>query len=111
MSSLVEKLVRFDIRFKIINPKLSTEKIRVNLHIDMEAQKVTDQVIISYIKTCSILCSQRPFLPKYDYTDHGLFKIGEMLFHMDLCGGCAKETSKYVDGIFFFEEGYHRDSR
>jgi len=35
----VEKLVRFDIRFKIINPKLSTEKIRVNLHIDMEAQK------------------------------------------------------------------------
>ena len=39
LSSLVEKLVRFDIRFKIINPKLSTEKIRVNLHIDMEAQK------------------------------------------------------------------------
>ena len=39
MSSLVEKLARFDIRFKIINPKLSTEKIRVNLHIDMEAQK------------------------------------------------------------------------
>ena len=31
--------MRFDIRFKIINPKLSTEKIRVNLHIDMEAQK------------------------------------------------------------------------
>ena len=39
LSSLVEKPVRFDIRFKIINPKLSTEKIRVNLHIDMEAQK------------------------------------------------------------------------
>ena len=39
LSSFVEKLVRFDIRFKIINPKLSTEKIRVNLHIDMEAQK------------------------------------------------------------------------
>ena len=39
LSSLVAKLVRFDIRFKIINPKLSTEKIRVNLHIDMEAQK------------------------------------------------------------------------
>ena len=39
LSSLVEKLVRFDIRFKIINPKLSTERIRVNLHIDMEAQK------------------------------------------------------------------------
>ncbi len=39
LSSLVEKLVRFDIRFKIINPRLSTEKIKVNLHIDMEAQK------------------------------------------------------------------------
>ena len=39
LSSLVEKLVRFDIRFKIINPKLSTGKIRVNLHIDMKAQK------------------------------------------------------------------------
>ena len=39
LSSFMEKLVRFDIRFKIINPKLSTEKIRVNLHIDMEAQK------------------------------------------------------------------------
>ena len=39
LSSLVEKLVRFDIRFNIINPKLSTEKIRVNLHIEMEAQK------------------------------------------------------------------------
>ena len=33
LSSIVEKMVRFDIRF------LSTEKIRVNLHIDMEAQK------------------------------------------------------------------------
>ncbi|MBU5480493.1 hypothetical protein KQI91_04550 [Blautia sp. MSJ-19] len=39
LSSLVEKLVRFDIRFKIKNPRLSTEEIRVNLHIDMEAQK------------------------------------------------------------------------
>ena len=39
LSSVVEKLVRFDIRFKIMNPRLSTEKIRVNLHIDMEAQK------------------------------------------------------------------------
>lgn len=39
LSSLIEKLVRFDIRFKIKNPRLSTEEIRVNLHIDMEAQK------------------------------------------------------------------------
>ena len=39
LSSLTEKLVRFDIRFRIKNPRLSTEEIRVNLHIDMEAQK------------------------------------------------------------------------
>lgn len=39
LSSLTEKLVRFDIRFRIKNPRLSTDEIRVNLHIDMEAQK------------------------------------------------------------------------
>ena len=114
LSSLVEKLVRFDIRFKIINPKLSTEKIRVNLHIDMEAQKSYRPSNPSYpiLKRAVYYVARGPFLPaKYDYTDHGLFKIGEMLFHMDLCGGCAKETAKYIDGIFFFEEGYHRSSR
>ena len=39
LSSLMEKLLRFDIRFRIVNPRLSTEKMRVNLHIDLEAQK------------------------------------------------------------------------
>ena len=39
LSTLTEKLVRFDIRFRIKNPRLSTDEIRVNLHIDMEAQK------------------------------------------------------------------------
>lgn len=24
-----------------------------------------------------------------------------MLFYMDLCGGCAKETAEYIDGILF----------
>ena len=47
----------------------------------------------------------------YYYADYRLFKVGKMLFHMDLCGGCAKETAKYVDGILFFEEGYYRGSR
>ena len=70
------------------------------------------QMTVSEFKTCSILCSQRPFLPvKYYYADYRLFKVGKMLFHMDLCGGCAKETAKYVDGILFFEEGYYRGSR
>lgn len=31
--------------------------------------------------------------------------------YMDLCGGCAKETAEYIDGILFFEKGYHRDGR
>ena len=39
LSSLTEKLVRFDIRFRIKNPRLSTEEIRVNVLVDMEAQK------------------------------------------------------------------------
>lgn len=70
------------------------------------------QMTVSEFKTCRILCSQRPFISvKYYYADYRLFKVGKMLFHMDLCGGCAKETAKYVDGIFFFEEGHHRDSR
>lgn len=38
LSSLLEKLVRFDLRFRVRNPKLSSETIRVNLHIDFEAQ-------------------------------------------------------------------------
>ncbi len=31
--------------------------------------------------------------------------------YMDLCGGCAKETAEYIDGILFFEKGYHRGGR
>ncbi len=31
--------------------------------------------------------------------------------YMDLRGGCAKETAEYIDGILFFEKGYHRDGR
>jgi len=48
---------------------------------------------------------------KYYYADYRLFKVGKMLLHMDLCGGCAKETAEYIDGILFFEEGYYRGSR
>ena len=39
LSSMTEKLIRFDIRFRARNPKLSTEKMKVSLHIDLEAQK------------------------------------------------------------------------
>ena len=39
LSSITEKLIRFDIRFKARNPKLSTEKLKVSLHIDLEAQR------------------------------------------------------------------------
>lgn len=37
--SLVEKLIRFDVRFRIRNPKASKGNMNVNLHIDMEAQR------------------------------------------------------------------------
>lgn len=38
LSSLLEKLVRFDLRFRIRNPKLATKTLCINLHIDFEAQ-------------------------------------------------------------------------
>ena len=38
LSSLMEKLVRFDLRFRVRNPRLSSKTLRVNLHIDFEAQ-------------------------------------------------------------------------
>ncbi len=38
LSSLLEKLVRFDLRFRVKNPKLSSRTLCVNLHIDFEAQ-------------------------------------------------------------------------
>lgn len=47
----------------------------------------------------------------FTLADYRLFKAGKMLFHMDLCGGCAKEIAEYIDGILFFEEGYYRGSR
>ena len=39
LSSVTEKLIRFDIRFKARNPKISTEKLKVSLHMDLEAQR------------------------------------------------------------------------
>ena len=38
MSSISEKLIRYDSRFKAINPRLSTEEISIYLHIDLEVQ-------------------------------------------------------------------------
>ena len=96
--------MRFDIRFKIINPKLSTEKIRVNLHIDMEAQKSYRPSNPSYpilkravYYVARDLSSQLSTITQT--TDYS--KLEKMLFHMDLCRGCAKETAEYIDGILF----------
>ena len=38
MSSVTEKLIRYDARFKALNPRLTTETIRFYLHIDLEVQ-------------------------------------------------------------------------
>ena len=38
MSSMSEKLVQYDSRFKVLNPLLSSEMININLHIDIEVQ-------------------------------------------------------------------------
>lgn len=39
LSSISDKLIRYDSKFKIRNPKLSTNELRINLHIDLEGQK------------------------------------------------------------------------
>ena len=38
MSSVSEKLIRYDARFKAVNPKLSTESIQFYLYFDLEIQ-------------------------------------------------------------------------
>lgn len=38
LSSVTDKLIRFDMHFKSLNPVLTTERIRVHLHIDLEVQ-------------------------------------------------------------------------
>lgn len=38
MSSVSEKLIRYDSRFKALNPKLSNQKLSFYLHIDLEVQ-------------------------------------------------------------------------
>ena len=38
MKSITEKLVRYDVHFKARNPKLSTNELTVQLHIDLEVQ-------------------------------------------------------------------------
>lgn len=38
MSSVSEKLIRYDSRFKALNPKLSNQKMSIYLHVDLEVQ-------------------------------------------------------------------------
>ena len=39
MNSISEKLIRYDTRFKAVNPKLSNKEITIYLHINMEVQE------------------------------------------------------------------------
>jgi len=48
LSSISEKVIRYDTRFKVINPKLSSKKITVYLHIDIEVQNDYRQSSIGY---------------------------------------------------------------
>ena len=75
LSSVTEKLIRFDIRFRARNPKLSAEKLKVSLHVDLEAQR-----------------SYRPKNPSYPVIKRAVYYVA-----MDLSSqlGCIIGTTDY----------------
>ena len=79
-----DKLIRFDSKFRIRNPKLSEENILVNLHIDLEGQK-------SYTP-------KNPTAWSGNWKDK-LCRSGEVLFNLDLFGRYPGKIEKYNDGI------------
>ena len=56
MASLSDKLIRYDVRLKSLNPKLSTAEVLVHIHIDFEVQN-----------------NYRPSNPKYPVIKRGIY--------------------------------------
>lgn len=72
-----DKLIRFDSKFRIRNPKLSEENILVNLHIDLEGQK-----------------SYTPKNPTYPIIKRGLYYVARDLSSQL---GVATGKTNYAD--------------
>lgn len=62
LSGIKDKLIRYDSKFRIRNPKLSIKNMRVNLHIDLEGQK-----------------SYRPKNPSYPIIKRALYYVARDL--------------------------------
>ena len=78
LSSVNEKLIRFDVKFLALNPVLSSKnKVKVNLHIDIEGQK-------SYI----------PSNPKYKIETRGMYYCARDLSSQI---GVATGKTNYAD--------------
>lgn len=77
MSSVSEKLIRYDARFKAINPKLSSEEITFFLHIDLEVQN-----------------TYKPSNPKYPIIKRGIY-YGAREISSQL--GILTDTTNYND--------------
>ncbi|MFR6497996.1 MAG: hypothetical protein ACLUO9_04290 [Coprococcus comes] len=110
-----DKLIRFDSKFRIRNPKLSEENILVNLHIDLEGQKsyTPEESNLSHYKKRTLLC--RKGFEQSAWSDNWKDKLcrsGEVLFNLDLSGGCTGKIKEYNDRIPNKERRYSgRDGR
>lgn len=95
LSSVNEKLIRFDVKFLALNPVLSSKnKVKVNLHIDIEGQK-------SYI----------PSNPKYKIETRGMYYCARDLSSQI---GVATGKTNYADlekcySIWICTEGVPKD--
>lgn len=76
-SSISEKLIRYDTRFKVINPRLSDKSISVYLHIDLEVQN-----------------DYQPTNPSYPIVKRGIY-YGAREISSQL--GILTETTNYDD--------------
>ena len=96
-----DKLIRFDSKFRIRNPKLSEKNMLVNLHIDFEGQKsYTEESNVSHYKKRTLLCRKGFEQAAWsgNWKDK-LCRFGEVLFNLDLSGRCPGKIEKYNDRI------------
>ena len=95
-----DKLIRFDSKFRIRNPKLSEENVLVNLHIDLEEKLYAEESNLSHYKKRTLLC--RKGFEQSAWSGNWKDKLcrsGEVLFNLDLSGRCPGKIEKYNDRI------------
>ena len=60
----------------------------------------SEEPVLSGDKESRVLCGKGSVLTAWQYhRNNGLFQAGEMLFHMDMYGGCTKGIAEHHDRI------------